>query len=57
MTPILGFAIGFGITVGIIVMVLTTGQTFGQRCARDYPNGPAVAVERCVEMLVHGGRS
>lgn len=39
----------------VLLLPFVTGSTFGQRCAKAYPDDPA-AVERCVvRMKNHGG--
>lgn len=47
--PFVGLAIG----ALIIIFVVATGQTFGQRCDRMYPNSP-IQSERCAYDLAKG---
>lgn len=48
------FFIGFGIAAAIILFVIATGQTFGQRCERMFPNASAYEHEACVDALSRG---
>ncbi len=45
---------GLVLAVLIIAAAFAAGATFGQRCARMYPQNP-VAQEQCVAALAHGG--
>lgn len=52
---IVSFAGGFGVVAAILLLAFATGSTFGQRCARAYPQG-GIEVERCVYALSRGER-
>lgn len=43
------------VLLAVPIIVVITGGTFGQRCARAFPNDP-LAAERCVYDLSHGNR-
>ena len=43
---------GVLVAVALIIFVFATGQTFGQRCAKLYADGPNQ--DACVSRLAHG---
>lgn len=49
-----GLVTGIVLAVLLIAAVFWTGSTFGQRCAKAYPNQHP-AIEQCVERLASGG--
>lgn len=57
MTPFMRSACVAGIVVGVclIAFVFLTGSSFGQRCARAYPDS-GLDQERCVGRLAVGGK-
>lgn len=50
-----GVVLTFGLAALLIGFVFATGGTFGQRCAKAFPDDPARA-ELCVYNLSHGER-
>jgi hypothetical protein len=47
---------GFGAAGLLIVAVFLTGNTFGQRCAKIWPESSS-AWSNCVERFAHGSRA
>lgn len=43
---------GIGVALALFALVVATGQTFGQRCAKLFPNGDAATIEQCVKNFV-----
>ena len=55
-----GFVRLFALAVFLLAMVIglsvfAAGGTFGQRCAKAYPNSP-MQQEECVDRVSHGGK-
>lgn len=53
--PPLGSAIAIGLILGVVLIaaIIASGQTFGQRCAKAFPDDP-VRAELCVYNLSKG---
>jgi hypothetical protein len=48
--------LGFGVGGVLIIIVFLTGNTFGQRCAKLWPENSS-AWNDCVEQFAHGRHS
>ncbi len=49
-----GLAWGVVATIALILFVISTGQTFGQRCSKEYSK-ESPGWEACVSRLAKGG--